>query len=480
MAGMQQRPGLQPGAGGADPSVPPEYLAAILRFVQETRLEDLPPAVVDRARRLIADCFAIVTAGNRSDELKAYADALLPTGGEGHSWVLGTGRRARARDAAFLNGIASTWHDFDEGSTIAYSHPGSQTIPAAVALAQERGASGRELLLAVVLGYEVCARVGMASRMRVSVHPHGTVGTIGSAVAAAKLKGLEAAQLRHAINIAATMAMTTNRQAMLDEATVRNVYSGHSALAGLDAVQLAQSGFTGQRDGIGFTYGTVIADGFDPGRMVEGLGSDWLILKGYFKLHSSGRYSHAAIDALQDALAKVPGGTVDTARISRIDVRAFQMAALLSGRRITTSFGAKFSIPFALATILVHGRSAIECFDLPAVRDPRVQALLAKVEVSEDLSHTAAYPGVQRCDLSIHFDDGAVVAGHCEVMKGEAGNPHRPEDVERKYRDLMEPTWGQAHASRLYDNLMHLESIADCRTFGLDDLPWNDPALEPI
>jgi 2-methylcitrate dehydratase PrpD len=101
------------------------------------------------------------------------------------------------------------------------------------------------------------------------VHPRATLGTIGSALAAAKLKGFDDTQMRHAINMAATMAMTTNRQAMLD-----------------------------------------------------------------------------------------------VARIRRIDVRAFQMAALLSGRRITTSFGAKFSIPFALSTILVHGRSTIECFGL--------------------------------------------------------------------------------------------------------------------
>ena len=230
---------------------------------------------------------------------------------------------------------------------------------------------GRDLLLAVVMGYEVSARIGRATKMRVSVHPHGTCGVIGSAVAAAHMKGLDEAGMRHVINVAATMAMATNRQAMLDEATVRNVYSGHSALAGLNAVQLVEAGITGQRDGIGFTYGTVIADGFDPDRMIEGLGRDWLITQGYFKLHPSGRYSHAAIDALQAALATLPQGRLDVASIERIEVRAFQMAALLSGKNITTSFGAKFSIPFALSTILVHGRSGIDCFDKQAVQNPR-------------------------------------------------------------------------------------------------------------
>jgi 2-methylcitrate dehydratase PrpD len=260
--------------------------------------------------------------------------------------------------------------------------------------------------------------------------------------------------------------MATNRQAMLDEATVRNVYSGHSALAGLNAVQLVEAGVTGQRDGIGFTYGSVIADGFDPQRMIAGLGHDWLITQGYFKLHPSGRYSHAAIDALQAALATLPQGRLDVASIARIEVRAFQMAALLSGKNITTSFGAKFSIPFALATILVHGRSGIDCFDTPAVENPRVQALVAKVDVSEDPAYTAAYPGKQLCDVVIHLKDGGTVRGRCEIMKGEPSNPHRPEDVEKKFYELTLPVWGARRANDLYAALLRLEDIADLRAFG--------------
>jgi 2-methylcitrate dehydratase PrpD len=302
------------------------------------------------------------------------------------------------------------------------------------------------------------------------VHPHGTVGTIGSAVAIASLKKFDEARTREVINIAATMAMTTNRQAMLDEATVRNLWSGNSALSGHNAVQLVEAGFTGQRDGIGFTYGTVIADGFDPERMVEGLGRDWLILQGYFKLYSSGRYSHAAIDALCDALAHVPDGRIDPSRIARIDVRAFQMAALLSGKRITTSFGTKFSIPFALATILVHGRSGIDCFDMGAVRNPAVQALTAKVDVREEPAYTAAYPHKQICDVVIELKDGTHIRGRCDIMKGEPANPHRPEEVERKFFDLVTPVWGADRARRLYDGLLGLEACPDMRAFGADVL----------
>lgn len=454
-----------PSAAGAGEGTP-EYLDAIARFVCTTRFEDLPAAVVERTKHLLADLFAIVTAGNQSDEMRALAARYLADAPPGPSWVIGTRHRASARDAGFLNGAASTWHDYDEGNTIAWSHPGSQTFPAAFAAAQALGVSGRDLLLACVLGYEVCARVGMAAQMRMSVHPHGTTGTIGSAVAIARLKRFDEARVRSVVNVAATMAMTTNRQAMLDEATVRNVYSGHSALAGSLAVQLVDSGFTGQRDGIGFTYGTVIADGFDPARYVEGLGRDWLILHGYFKLHPSGRYSHAAIDALQDALARPESHSLDIDAIERIEVKAFRMAALLSGKKITTSFGAKFSIPFALATILVHGKSGIGSFDLPAVQSPRVQALVAKIDVTEEPAYTGAYPDQQICDVAIHLRGGRRVTGRCETMKGEPSDPHRPEDVRQKYFDLMTPVWGEARAADLYRELLSLENVSDMRTFG--------------
>jgi 2-methylcitrate dehydratase PrpD len=259
------------------------------------------------------------------------------------------------------------------------------------------------------------------------------------------------------------MALTTNRQAMLDEATVRNLYSGHSAAAGATAVELVEAGFTGQRDGIGFTYGTVIADGFDPQRYVQGLGRDWLILAGYFKLHPAGRYAHAAIDALEDALK---GRRLAPEEIERIEVRAFQMAALLSGKNITTAFGTKFSIPFALATILVHGRSSVEAFDIGAVRNARVQALVAKVEVREEPAYTRAYPEKQLCDVAIRLRDGRTLEGRCEVMKGEPANPHRLEDVESKFFDLTLPVWGAERSRRLYDALLSLESVPDMGEFG--------------
>lgn len=230
------------------------------------------------------------------------------------------------------------------------------------------------------------------------------------------------------------------------------------------------AGFRGQRDGIGFTFGTVIADGFDPARAVAGLGRDWLLADGYFKLHPAGRYAHAALDALDDALAKA-GAPPAPDSIARIDVSAFRLAALLSGRRIATSFGAKFSIPFALASVLYHGRSAVDCCDDAAVANPVIQALASRVEVVENPACSAQYPARHLCDVVITLNDGRTLAGRCEIMKGDPANPHRAGEVERKFFTLAEPVWGAERSRWLYDTCLGIKRVPDMRALAGEFAP---------
>ncbi|MBI4189059.1 MAG: MmgE/PrpD family protein, partial [Betaproteobacteria bacterium] len=304
------------------------------------------------------------------------------------------------------------------------------------------------------------------------VHPHGTWGVIGAAIAVGRLKSLAHPAMRELINVAATMGMATSRYTLLDGATVRNIYTGHSGFMGLMAVRLVEAGFTGEVDGLKSIYGSVLADGFDPEAVVAGLGRDWLIADGYFKLHSAGRGTHSAIDALEAALAKSPGGRIDTEKVERIEVRTYKVsaspAAMLSNKAVTNSFGAKFSIPFALATILHHGHSDVACFDDTAVANPKVQALAARVEVEEEPAYTAAYPREQICNVKLVLNDGMTFEGRCTVMKGEPGNPHKPEDLERKFFELGTPIWGEEVARRLFQGCMRLEDIPDFRAFAAD------------
>jgi 2-methylcitrate dehydratase PrpD len=453
---------------------PPQYLTALAEFAANSTLANISPAARERARWVIADSIPVIAAGMQQREMQAYTAKHLAEAAPGTAWVIGAGKRASALDAALLNGTAGTWLELDEGNLFAKGHPGIQVVPAAVALAQVAGYSGAAVLRAVALGYEISSRISRAAQMRLAFHPHGTYGVIGAAVAAGVLKQFNAAQMLELLNCAATMGMASSRQTLLDGATVRNIFTGHSGYMGLTAARLVECGFTGEIDGVGNVYGKgLYSDTFDPQRAVAGLGSEWLIAQSYFKLHPIGRYAHSAIDALEHLLTQVPGGRLNREaldQIERIDVAAYMLAASLAGKNIVSSFGARFSVPFALASILYHGRSGLKSFDDDAVANPAVQALVQRVYVREEPSFTARYPQEQPVTLRMTMKDGTVYEGRCTVTKGEPSNPHTPADLTGKFFELGEPIWGKPTTQKLYDRLMQLEQIADFRVLGGDML----------
>ena len=434
-----------------------KYLRELAGFACHTRLGDLPANVLERTRWVIADSLPVIATGMQQPEMQSLLRQHKP--GAGTAWVIGARQRAGALDAALLNGTAGTWLELNEGNLIAKGHPGIQVVPAAIALAQESGASGAELLMAVAVGYEVSSRISRAAQMKISVHPHGTWGTLGAAVAAGRLKGFDEPRMLELINVSATMGMATSRQTLLDGATVRNIFTGHSGYMGLMAARLVECGFTGETDSPASIYGKVLADGFDPATTVENLGREWILAQGYFKLHPTGRYVHSAIDALEDLLSR--SGKLDIGSIARIEVKAYRLAAMLAQKRVTSSFGARFSVPFALATILYHGGSGLAPFEQAAVENETVQALAARVEVEEDASYTARYPAEQVCDLRIVLSGGTVLEGRCTITKGEPTKPHSPAQLEEKFLLLGAPVWGEATARRLLEGCMRLEELPD-------------------
>jgi 2-methylcitrate dehydratase PrpD len=443
----------------------PDYLKKLAQLCADASLETLGPAVVDRARWIIADSIPVIAAGMQMPEMKALLAKHLAGSPSGTAWVFGAGRKALPIDAALLNGTAGTWLELDEGNLFAKGHPGIQVVPAAVAAAQELGAKGADLLAAVALGYEVSSRIHRASNVKLAVHPHGTYGVIGAALAVGRLKRFDARQMLELINVSATMGMTTSRQTLLDGATVRNIYTGHSGYMGTMAARLVECGFTGEVDSVSAIYGKILSDTFDPECVVRDLGSEWLITKSYFKLHPTGRYVHSVIDALEDLLEKVPGGRLKAAQIASLNVSAYMLAAMLQEKNVQTSFGARFSVPFALASIIVHGRSGLGSFDDAAVANPVVQDLAKRVDLQEDKSFTARYPAEQPVTLRVVMRDGRTYEGHCVVTKGEPTRPHTAADLSGKFFELGEAAWGKPTTQSLFDGLMRLEKIDNFRTF---------------
>jgi len=439
----------------------PDYLERLVRFVGNTPYEAIPASVLARTKEILVDTLPVIATGMRAPELLALSERHIASSASGRAWVIGSGRTCNPLDAALLNGTAGAWLDYDEGNTLANGHPGIQVIPAALAVAQERGLCGRELLATIALAYEVVARIGMATTVKLIVNPHGTFGVVGAALATARLTGMPIMQLRNLASLAASTCMATNRHTMKDGATVRNWYAGHSGFMGQMAVRLAESGFSGPADGVNTTFSLVLGDGFAPDVAIAGLGETWLLPGGYIKLYPSARYAHSANDALDDALARVPGGRIDPATIERIEVRAYKMAAFLSNPAPKNWFGTRFSVPFALATAIVGGRDGLQAYADEAVADPRVMALAARVVLVEDEEFTRAYPAAQRVHLLIRLHDGTSIEGRCEITSGEPTRPHGRAALERKYRELAVPLWGADGAEKMRAALMNIEACAD-------------------
>ena len=442
-----------------------DYLDAITDFVCRTRLEDIPDAVLDEMRVTFADTLAVIAAGMQPSEMQALLAVHAPLTAPGAACVVGSGLRMNPLDAAGLNGTAGVFLELDSGNSQSHGHPGIHCLPSALAVAQATGASGAETLLACVVGYEVCARVGGAAKMRIMVQPHGTYGVLGAAMTVAKMRGLSHAQVRSLINVAGATPIGGNRQTMLDGATVRNWYAGHSSQMGQMAVRLAEAGFTGPHGALDVTFGQVLGDAFDSAGAIAGLGGQWYAGEGYIKLYSGARHLHSAIDALRDLFERQPAVSFDVDDIASIEVRTHRLAVFCGKTVVDNAFGARFSVPFALATVLVHRRWDLDCFGEAAVADPRVKALMLRVDLQEDAGFTRQYPEKQMCVLAVVLKDGRRLEGRCEVMRGEPDNPHAPGEVERKFFDLARPVWGEALADTVYRDSLRLEQITDMRGF---------------
>ena len=436
------------------------WLAQWAEFAANLSFHELPAEVVARTKQVIFDCIGAMAAGMQEPEMRSLLVRLEALDGAGPSQVIGANRRLSPSNAAFMGGIAGTMLEIDEGNQYARGHPGIHVVPAALIAAARLGASGEELITAVVLGYEIGARIGIASKLVVTMHPHGTWGTVGAAVAIARLGEADAAAMAEVINVASSLGLTTSRKTMLEGATVRNSFAGLSNKLGFLAWEMVAAGLTGERDGIATVYGTVAATDFQPDAMVEELGVRYEIARNYFKRHAACRYTHAALDALAEITAAA-GGRIDPLNVLGIDVETYVWAAQLDDPEPKSMLAAKFSLPFALATTVVNGSASIAAFRDEARANRVIRALASRVEVTEDLDFTALLPAKRPARVTLRLADGRVLTAVAMTNKGDTEDPYSDADIVAKFVDITGPVWGETKARRLIAAVEGLDRDTD-------------------
>jgi 2-methylcitrate dehydratase PrpD len=362
--------------------------------------------------------------------------------------------------AAFIGGTAGTWHDLDEGNLHTRNHAAIQIAPALLADAEARSLSGRALIDAFTVAYEVVGRLWRSTNVRLAVHPHGTTGPLAAAVALARLRGDGVDAILGAMNIAMTLGVAASRQALGNGATVRNIYTGNSGRAALEALTLRDIGFTGEIDAPRSILGSIYGDQFDSVMAASDLGVVWWMRKSYFKRFASGRYIHAALDAVE-ALCDRMEESLSEAAIERINVSTFFMAATMGNQKVDTPFGLRFSIPAAIATRIILGPQRLTGDGHEVFADARVHALAGRVFVDEDADATAAYPGRQPTTITVKLHDGRTETASVERILGESDHPLADMTLRRKFVELALPKLGETDAGSAFDALTRLDECQD-------------------
>jgi 2-methylcitrate dehydratase PrpD len=436
------------------------YLDRLAGFVESLSLDALPADTVAAARLVVLDTLGAIAAGSAEPENRGLARLAAARAGRATATVIGHGPRADAFWATLANATAGVALEVDEGNRLGGGHPAIHTIPGALAVAEEGGLDGRRLLEAVIAGYEVGSRLGTATTPRPNVHSHGTWGTIGTAVAAAKLHGLAAPALRAVINLAASMSPANSWTPALEGATIRNLYPGRSGFQGLLAVELHRAGFTALHDGPADVYGTILGDRFDPEQALEGLGDAYRIAQNYFKLHACCRFTHAALEAVL-ALRRDHG--LEARQVARVVVTMFPFGARMASPEPVTPLAARFSVPYAVAALLVLGRTDPAAFEPPGLHDPAVRALARRVEVVADPAASPRRTDYPAARVAVTLADGRTLTAATSVIRGDALDPVPAAEIEAKFERLAVPVLGAERAARAREAVARLETLGDVR-----------------
>lgn len=429
----------------------------------------LPESTLHAAKRALLDGLGVMLAASgTSMEIAPFVE--LARSGVGSSAVLGCGFRSSAAMAAFANGAMSHALDFEDAFDAAPSHPNASLLPAALAVAQERPVSGRDLLAAIAVGCDLVCRMGLSLRREMEAggwYPPPILGAFGATAAAGRLRGLDATQMRDAFSLTLCQAVMPGEIKYSRDTVIRAVREAFPAQAAVQATALAAAGVRGFEapfEGKAGFYRLYAEGQFDTADLFDGLGERFWIERLTFKRWPACRGTHAYIEGVQairareaidlDAIVSITatGGPVQRMLVEPAERKAAP----------TTAIDAKFSIPFTTAAALVDDEVTLDSFDSASLADPRKLALARKVRFEQraDWGREHAAAGV----LAIEMADGRRLVETIDVAAGHFTRPIDDDGLTDKFRACARRTrvpMEEAAIERLAKAVWTLDSATD-------------------
>ena len=442
------------------------YSQAIGNFVRGLSLDQVPPAVVEKAKLVFLDTLGIALASSTMDFGRMVLNVAKKLGGAAHSRLIGTPVKVAGANAVIANATLAHGLDYDDTLEEAIVHTGCCAAITALAAGEESGAGGKAVLEAAIAGTEVMSKIGLVAPGKFHArgfHPTALCSTFGAAAAAGKLYSLEPHQWVDAFGLCGSQSSGIIEY-LADGTWSKRLHPGWSAHGGMIATLLAQEGFCGPAKVFEGTHGFYHAFGgpnqYRFEKLTE-LGKDWETPRLAFKSYPCGSISHPYMDC---ALKLKQQYNPAPEKIAEVVCRTAEgpvhrlWEPLADKRRPVSSYGAKFSLPYSIAVMLVHGKAGLAEFTDEAIQDRAVLNLAAKVRYVLDPS--IDYPRHFSGHVKIVLDDGTSLEENQPHPRGGYEDPLPPDAIEDKFRANARLALPQDRTEKLITAVRALEQVA--------------------
>ncbi len=437
----------------------------IAEYLATASLEDFPTEAVLAAKGAIIDCLACMLAGSQEPLAYVICDYVRAEGGTPSASIIGRGFKTSTPYAALVNGAMGHALDYDDITEVTKTHPTAVLLPGSLALAEERRASGRELLLAYLVGFEVACSVGAGLSPEyfgdLGWHPTGPLGAIGAG--AARLLDLDREQTAMAISLAASQAagLRQNFGTM-----TKPFHAGDAARSGVTAARLIRQGFTASSDAIEGRFGFMRAfsggQGFHPEVVLDTLGSKFYMVESGIevKKYPCCGSAHLALDATLELLSRQ---VIDPEQVEKIDVQVdFDPSRSLIHPRPTTALEGKFSMQYCLAAALLDHHVGLQSFTEAQISRPAAQSLIPKIQMRRIPGNTGQPSWLEGFhEVAVHLRDGQVLVQRASRSGTGALRGVTFPDILAKFADCASLVLEDETVQDLADQLSALEDVPD-------------------
>jgi len=437
-------------------------------FASRLKFEDIPAGAVERIRNCVLDSIGCCLHGVTLPWTRKVQEMVLAEGGTPVASIFGGGGKTSVSQAVLVNSTAGHAFELDDIHKESIVHPGSLATPVAVALAEAGGgASGRDLITAIVAGYEVGARVGNAATMSLFLrgfHPQGTSGTFVAAATAGRMLNLDPHQMQHALGIAGSQA--GGLMAAQEGAMVKRFHCGRAAQSGVYSALLARRGFTGITNVLEAPYGgylSTLSDRPAPEKLTAGLGTAWETLNVGYKPHASVTSIHTALDAFAELMRENHLAADD---IARVDAGLSHMTHVHCAWKYEAQgvTAAQMNLFYGMAVMALDGSAFVDQYREDRLRDPRILDFIRRIEAHVDPeieSMGAAFRHAAR--VKVETRDRRVFTREVLHRRGSPENPLKPGDIEYKFRNVAKGCLPPRRLERVIEICLSLDRQADTR-----------------